>query len=163
LNVHKKDDYRKAASILLLLAFLCRVQAQQTSLRYDLPGNLTTVSINGPTAPTISTQPQAQLVESNSQVTFSIVANGPGLTFQWLSNGVPIAGATGDSLVLANPPLIGSNVFSVIISNSSGVVTSTPAALWLDSNGNGIPDWWEMQYFGNLKQTAAGDYDLNPA
>jgi hypothetical protein len=28
-----------------------------------------------------------------------------------------------------------------------------------DSNTNGIPDWWEMQYFGNLSQPANGDYD----
>ena len=28
----------------------------------------------------------------------------------------------------------------------------------LDSNTNGIPDWWELQYFGSL-QPANGDYD----
>ena len=28
-----------------------------------------------------------------------------------------------------------------------------------DSNGNGIPDWWEIKYFGNLSQPASGDYD----
>jgi YD repeat-containing protein len=28
-----------------------------------------------------------------------------------------------------------------------------------DSNSNGIPDWWELKYFGNLLQTANGDYD----
>lgn len=28
-----------------------------------------------------------------------------------------------------------------------------------DSNTNGIPDWWELQYFGNLSQPANGDYD----
>jgi hypothetical protein len=49
--------------------------------------------------------------------------------------------------------------YTVIVSNSYGTVTSTPAALWMDSNNNGIPDWWEIQYFGNLNQTATGDYD----
>jgi hypothetical protein len=29
----------------------------------------------------------------------------------------------------------------------------------IDENTNGIPDWWEWAYFGNLNQTASGDYD----
>ena len=28
-----------------------------------------------------------------------------------------------------------------------------------DGDGDGLPDWWEMIYFGSLSQTAAGDYD----
>ena len=28
-----------------------------------------------------------------------------------------------------------------------------------DSDGDGLPDWWEMHYFGNLDQTASGDPD----
>ncbi|RLF63612.1 MAG: hypothetical protein DRN31_02105, partial [Thermoplasmata archaeon] len=28
-----------------------------------------------------------------------------------------------------------------------------------DSDGDGMPDWWEMKYFGNLSQTASGDPD----
>jgi len=28
-----------------------------------------------------------------------------------------------------------------------------------DSDGDGLPDAWELQYFGNLNQTAAGDFD----
>jgi len=28
-----------------------------------------------------------------------------------------------------------------------------------DHDGDGLPDWWEMQYFGNLLQTAEGDAD----
>jgi hypothetical protein len=144
---------------LLLLAVLSRVQARQSSLTYDPPGNLTAVIASGPTAPSITTQPQPQLVESNAEVTLSVVATGAGLNYQWLSNGVPIVGATGDSLVLSNVPLVNSTNFRVVISNALGVVTSSPVALWADSNGNGIPDWWEMQYFGNLNQSAAGDYD----
>jgi hypothetical protein len=136
-----------------------RCHGQQNGYLYDPPGNLTSVSATGPTAPSITTQPQPQLIESNAEVTLSVVATGAGLTYQWLSNGVPIIGATGDSLVLTNVPLVNSTNFRVVVSNASGVVTSSPVALWADSNGNGIPDWWEMQYFGNLNQTAAGDYD----
>jgi len=28
-----------------------------------------------------------------------------------------------------------------------------------DANSNGIPDWWELLHFGNLDQTADGDFD----
>ena len=31
--------------------------------------------------------------------------------------------------------------------------------LWFDGNGNGLPDSWEITYFGNLNQTATGDFD----
>lgn len=30
-----------------------------------------------------------------------------------------------------------------------------------DSDGDGLPDAWELQYFGNLNQTANGDYDAD--
>jgi hypothetical protein len=156
----RRPKYRALVVLELSVALAIEsIQAQQAGLTYDPPGNLTTVTASGATGPSITTQPQSQLVESNAQVTLSVVATGAGLTYQWLSNGVPIVGATGDSLILTNVPLVNSTNFRVVISNASGVVTSSPVALWADSNGNGIPDWWEMQYFGNLNQTASGDYD----
>jgi hypothetical protein len=39
---------------------------------------------------------------------------------------------------------------------SSGLVFSVGAT---DSDGDGLPDSWEIQYFGNLNQTANGDPD----
>jgi hypothetical protein len=137
----------------------CAINAQQTIYNYDPLGNLTDVSLSGSAAPSITIEPQPQLIENDGLVTLSVVANGGGLTYQWLSNGAAIVGATGDSLVLSNLPVVNSTNFSVVISNASGSVTSAPVALWADSNGNGIPDWWELKYFGNLNQTGNGDYD----
>jgi hypothetical protein len=138
--------------------------AQQIVYTYDGAGNLAGVASAGATAPVIATQPQSELVESNgtgalAPVTLSVVASGVGDSYQWLSNGVAIAGATGDSLVI--PSLSGTNFasYSVVIMNASGVVTSTPAALWLDSKGTGMPDWWQLEYFGNLNQQPYADYD----
>jgi len=147
------------AVVVLLLSLSLGLQAQQSSYTYDLSGNLNAVITTTSFGPSITVQPPATLVESNAPVSLSVVATGFGLSFQWLSNGVPIVGALSDSLVLTNLPLVNSTNFSVVISNSSGSVTSTPAVIWADSNGNGIPDWWEMKYFGNLIQTANGDYD----
>ena len=110
-------------------------------------------------SPPIAVQPASGLLETNEPVTFSILATGSSLTYQWLSNGIPISGANGDSLILNNVPSPPFAAYSVIISNASGVTMSAPTTIWPDSNGNGLPDWWEMQYFGNLNQTGEGDYD----
>lgn len=135
--------------------------AQPASIIYDPAGNPIAIAAAGSAPPSLVSPPEAQLMTSNSVASFSVVATGSGLSYQWLSNGIPIVGATGDTLLVGNLPLIGTNLgnFSVIISNASGVITSTPAALWSDSNGNGMPDWWELKYFGNLNQPALGDYD----
>jgi len=155
--------YKKKLSTLNSLGFgflvaTWHVSAQEFSYTYDQPGNLTAVSGTHTVAPSISSQPQSELLYGNNSVSFSVVATGAGVSYQWLSNGVPIVGATSDTLFLPN--LSGTNgSFSVIVSNPSGSVTSAPAAVWADSNGNGIPDWWEMKYFGNLNQSADGDFD----
>jgi hypothetical protein len=135
-----------------------QLQAQQSSYTYDLPGNLTSVIGTNAVAPSITKQPQSALLYSNNPVSVSVVVSGAGISYQWLSNGVPILGAINDTLIF--PTLTSTNGnFSVIIGNSSGSVTSTPAAIWLDSRGVGMPDWWQLKYFGNLTQSPYGDYD----
>ena len=146
----------------LLCACLCALlfaARAQSSFQFDASGNQTNVLPAADVMPTIATAPGPQLVTSNNSVTLSIVASGTGLFYQWLSNGVPILGSTGDTLALTNAPAMNSTNFSVIISNSYGAVTSVPVALWVDSRGVGMPDWWQMQYFGNLNQPPDGDYD----
>lgn len=41
--------------------------------------------------------------------------------------------------------------------NSSQAFTAVYSIL--DSDGDMLPDWWEMKYFRNLNQTGTGDYD----
>ena len=161
-----KPTLKPSRMLPVFAGLLCFWQAGNTAAQpaiftYDNAGNPTVVTVAVSAPPVIITAPSAQLLESNSAATYSVVATGSGLSYQWLSNGIAIAGATGDSLLLTNLALIGTNVgnFSVIISNGSGSITSAPAALWPDINGNDIPDWWEMKYFGNLNQPALGDYD----
>lgn len=43
--------------------------------------------------------------------------------------------------------------------DSNGVVYTLTASDPADTDGDGMPDSWEMQYFGNLNQTATGDFD----
>jgi hypothetical protein len=144
----------------LWIGLACGASTQPAILTYDAAGNLLSALATN-TGPSLLSAPEAALMESNSIATFSAVASGSGLSYQWFSNGVAIVGATGDSLIVANLPLTGTNLgnFSVTVSNAYGSVSSTPVALLADSNGNGIPDWWELHYFGNLNQPALGDYD----
>lgn len=72
-------------------------------LTYDPPGNLTGIIPAAGGAPAITGQPVDQVIAENGTAYFSVTAGGSGpFTYQWLSNGVPIAGATGDTLAVTN-------------------------------------------------------------
>lgn len=153
--------WRKAWLALLCLFAAGRAAGPPATYSYDGAGNVVGALPSASDAPVILAPPQPELMDSNSLAIFSVRAAGRGLTYQWLSNGIPIAGAKGDSLVVANLPLVGTNLgnFSVIVSNPFGSITSPRAALWPDANGNSIPDWWELRFLGNLGQRALADND----
>jgi len=143
-----------------LAAMVFQASGQQSTFTYDASGSTIGTTSTVGSSPVIEAQPQPGLFQTNGLVSFSVTANGEGLSYQWLSNGVAIAGATTDTLLLSNQPATASGSFSVVISNMSGIsVTSTPVGLNLDSRGVGMPDWWQMQYFGNLNQFPGSDYD----
>jgi hypothetical protein len=50
-------------------------------------------------------------------------------TFQWLSNNVPIAGATNSTLALGNVAANGSAAYACVVNNNCGPVTGAPANL----------------------------------
>ena len=83
------------------------------------------------TPPTITTQPQSQIVGVGATATFSVVASGSTpLHYQWMENGMAISGATSASYTTPVLTLADSNEqFSVVVSNGSGSVTSSTAML----------------------------------
>ena len=97
------------------------------------------ISASGPNAPAITTQPASITVNAGSTATFTGVAGGAGpFTYQWLKNGVAIAGATSASYT--TPTLASTDngeVYSVIVGNASGTVTSTAATLTVNNSGSG--------------------------
>ncbi len=118
--------------------------------------------VYGPSAaPTITTQPTNQSANVGSSATFTVTAGGTGpFTYQWLKNGVAIAGATAASYT--TPALASSDSgeqFTVTIANSGGTVTSAVATLTvgaytvypgfvgvdLNNNTNGV--WANNQIF----------------
>src|SRR5579862_8871822 len=83
-----------------------------------------------PVAPTVS-QPVSITVPVGQTATFSVSATGTGtLTYQWYKNGVAIIGANSNSYT--TPPTVAGDtgaVFTVMVSNSVGSITSGPATL----------------------------------
>lgn len=81
-------------------------------------------------APVITTQPASKTVTAGQNVTFSVAASGTApLLYQWRFNGTPLSGATGATLNLTNAPVTSSGAYTVVVTNSVGSVTSSPAIL----------------------------------
>ena len=82
-----------------------------------------------PPPPAITTQPQDTNAPAGSPASLSVAATGNGLFYQWFKNGTLITGATQPTLNFANPQVADSADYNVVVSNSSGSVTSATARL----------------------------------
>ncbi|MFT3866939.1 MAG: HYR domain-containing protein [Nibricoccus sp.] len=81
--------------------------------------------------PVITTQPVNKTVTAGTTVTFRVVATGTApLTYQWMLNGIPVAGATAASYsIVASSSTIGT--YAVVVTNVAGNITSADAILAL--------------------------------
>jgi hypothetical protein len=81
-------------------------------------------------AVTITTQPASQTVKAGQTATFSVVATGAPLTYQWQKNGTAISGASSASYATAATTQTDNGAqFTVVVSNSLGSATSAAATL----------------------------------
>lgn len=87
------------------------------------------LNVNGP-PPVITAQPAAATVIVGSPVTFSVAVNS-GLTpnFQWEFNGVKISGAVSANYTIPASSAANIGLYSVVVTNADGSVTSTAALL----------------------------------
>ena len=84
-------------------------------------------------------QPVSQAVCASASVTFSVTASGAGLTYQWNSNGVNIAGATFSSYTNASVAAgDAGNYFVVVSGTCSPPVTSSVVTLTVGSGTTAI-------------------------
>ncbi len=104
-----------------------KLVARDISVGFDMDGE-------GLQLPVITQQPLATTVSSGANATFSVVADGQDLTYEWLRDGVDIPGATGVSFTLSGVSATDDGaVFSVRVSNAAGVVLSDAAILTVES------------------------------
>ncbi|HEX8145161.1 MAG TPA: pectinesterase family protein [Pyrinomonadaceae bacterium] len=82
-----------------------------------------------PPPPSILTQPADTNAPLGSPASLSVVATGNNLFYQWFKNGTIIQGATGAALNFASAQPTDSANYTVVVSNSSGSITSAPAKL----------------------------------
>ena len=94
--------------------------------------NVFTISILAAASspPVITNQPVSLTNLVGSIATFSTIAGTPPLAYQWRFNtNTTLSGATNFSLSLTNVQLTNAGYYNVVITNSSGSVTSAPALL----------------------------------
>jgi hypothetical protein len=81
------------------------------------------------TRPAILTQPQSQTIAQGNNATFTVGAFGDSLAYQWRFNGTNISGATLSAFTVSSGQAANSGNYDVVMTNSSGSVTSLPALL----------------------------------
>jgi hypothetical protein len=77
----------------------------------------------------ITTAPACQTVNAGADALLSVTTAGTGLTYQWKFNGRPLKGATTATLTLANAGTTVDGTYAVTVSNSTGPVAASAAAL----------------------------------
>ena len=107
-------------------------------------------------APAITTQPTALSITAGATATFSVVATGTSLSYQWKKNGVSITGGTGATSNSYTTPALSfagnGAVYSVEVSNSAGSVTSSTATLTVSKTST-------AQSYGYVANASDGLYD----
>lgn len=90
-----------------------------------------TIVYDAPCTPiTVVTQPASTNVNEGREVTFSVVAAGSGVTYQWMRDGVPIQDATNANYTISRVFRADEGAFSVVMNNEcSGPITSANANL----------------------------------
>ena len=110
--------------------------------------------------PEITAQPQAQNVYSDTNVSFSVTAEGKYLNYQWKKDGANLTGETNATFNItdANATLHDGN-YSVVVSNDFGSVESGVLELKvIDAIMNGLVAWWK---FDETNGTVAYDSSGN--
>jgi pectate lyase/pectin methylesterase-like acyl-CoA thioesterase len=136
------------------LAFGARVSGTGQTIEINSV-NITTNASLIP-VPRITAQPQGQTVGVGQTATFSVTAEGTGLTYQWFKNDVAINGATDASYTLASAAGNDQGQYKVVVTNDlGGRSTSARAELIVDiAAGTKTPDGFARAVTGGGNRAA---------
>lgn len=117
------------------------------------------------TAPFIVTQPESQTVSPGNSAAFTVVASGTApLACQWYFNtNTPLANATNATLILASVQTTNAGVYTAIVTNAAGSVTSSNVLLIVSSATPSEPQLSDLIYNndGTFSLTVSGDAGYN--
>jgi len=102
---------------------------------------------NQPFAPMILGQPETTNVVANANeyATFSVVAIGePSPAYQWKHEGTNVPGATSSSYTITNVQTTDATNYFVVVTNTSGSVTSMVASLIVHADSAARLSLWEL-------------------
>src|SRR5262249_15489933 len=80
------------------------------------PATAASLTVNAP--PAISNQPADRTACVGQTATFSVVATGTNLTYQWRKNGTNISGATGSSYTIASAVSADGGSYDVVVNGT---------------------------------------------
>lgn len=90
------------------------------------------LTVTPDSAPIITGQPATLTVSAGTTVAFNVGATAqPAPSFQWSKNGLPLSGATADTLLVTDVALADAAAYTCAVTNSLGTVTTRAATLAL--------------------------------
>jgi len=93
----------------------------------SVTSNVATLTVNP--LPEIITQPQGGDICSGEDWTFTVVANGSNLSYQWQHNGNNISGATTNALTISGATVNDGGTYNCLISNDCGSISTDVVTL----------------------------------
>ncbi|MCX6953098.1 MAG: immunoglobulin domain-containing protein, partial [Verrucomicrobia bacterium] len=96
---------------------------------FNPAGNPATLLANLQGLPVITAQPAPVLVADGGSASLTVAASGSGLTYQWLKDGLPVAGATNATLTIGTAHGRDGGVYSVRVNGAAGSAVSSGTSL----------------------------------
>ena len=116
--------------------------------------------------PVIAAQPAPLTAAGGANASLTVIATSlTPLSFQWRKDGVPVSGATSDTLLLTNLQAAQAGTYTVTVSNNTGSVTSSPAAVALAPAPKTLPpvSTFDLVGFATMGVGTTGGGVLSPS